>query len=98
MARSFERDIIPMARSLGLALAPWDVLGGGKLRSNAEEEKRRKTGENGRHMGVLPGDEGWERNETERKMSDALEKVAKEVGTEHITAGSYLHLFFGSMT
>jgi len=30
--RSFERDIIPMARSLGLALAPWQVVGGGELR------------------------------------------------------------------
>ena len=29
----------------------------------------------------------WERDEQEKKMSAALEKVAKEVGTEHITAG-----------
>ncbi len=29
---------------------------------------------------------GWERTEDEKKMSAALEKVAKEVGTEHITA------------
>jgi aryl-alcohol dehydrogenase-like predicted oxidoreductase len=28
----------------------------------------------------------WERNETERTMSAALEKVAKEVGAKHITA------------
>ena len=28
----------------------------------------------------------WERNEDERNMSAALEKVAKEVGTEHISA------------
>lgn len=84
MARSFERDIIPMARSLGLALAPWAVLARGKLRTDAEEERRRQTGEKGR---VLT-DPNWERTEDEKKMSKALEKVAKEVGVEHITAGS----------
>jgi aryl-alcohol dehydrogenase-like predicted oxidoreductase len=43
LERSFERDIIPMARSEGLALAPWGVLGGGKIRSNAEEARRRES-------------------------------------------------------
>ncbi|KAK0449040.1 NADP-dependent oxidoreductase domain-containing protein [Desarmillaria tabescens] len=37
--RSFEREIIPMAKSLGLALAPWGRLGQGKLRSDAEEQR-----------------------------------------------------------
>ncbi|KAI0301756.1 NADP-dependent oxidoreductase domain-containing protein [Multifurca ochricompacta] len=40
--RSFERDIIPMARTEGLALAPWGVLGGGKIRTDAEEARRRE--------------------------------------------------------
>jgi len=44
---SFERDIIPMARSEGLALAPWGVLGGGKIRSNAEEARHKESGEKG---------------------------------------------------
>jgi len=82
MSRDFERDIIPMCRSFGLALAPWNVIGGGRLRTDEEEERRRKTGENGRTM---LGPE-WERNEVEKKISRALEKVAKEVGTQHITA------------
>ncbi|KLO05785.1 Aldo/keto reductase [Schizopora paradoxa] len=89
MARSFERDIIPMARSLGLALAPWDVIGGGRLRTSAEEQRRRQSGEKGRVFAAHSGDVdmvGWERTEDEKKMSVALEKVAKEVGTEHITA------------
>jgi len=79
--RNFEREIIPMARSEGLALAPWGVLAGGKLRTDAEEERRKVTGEQGR---AAFG--SWERNEQEKKISAALEKVAKEVGTEHITA------------
>ncbi|KAJ3813807.1 aryl-alcohol dehydrogenase [NADP+] [Lentinula lateritia] len=79
--RSFERDIIPMARAQGMALAPWGVVGSGKLRTDAEEQQRKATGEKGRDMGA-----GWERNENEVKMSRALEKVAKEVGAKSITA------------
>ena len=82
--RSFERDIIPMARAEGLALAPWDVLGGGKVRSDAEEQRRRETGENGRTF-FSPG---WERTEEERKVCQVLEEVAKEVGVESITSGA----------
>ena len=83
MDRSFERDIIPMAREWGMALAPWNVLAGGKLRTDAEEERRRQTGEKGRNTTGA----GWERTPDERKMSLALEKVAQEVGTTSITAG-----------
>jgi len=32
---SIERDIIPMARAVGLALAPWNVLGAGKREKRA---------------------------------------------------------------
>lgn len=89
MERSFEREIIPMARSEGMALAPWNVVAGGKLRSDEEEERRAATGEKGRS--VMGQD--WRRNEEETKMSRALEKVAKEVGAKHITSGTPL---FGS--
>ncbi|KAJ7071731.1 Aldo/keto reductase [Mycena belliarum] len=100
LERSFEREIIPMARANGtepisrsrstlisrklegLALAPWSVLAAGKLRTDAEEEKRRETGEKGR---VLSNPQ-WERNEKEKTMSQALEKIAAEVGAKSITA------------
>ncbi|KAF5377118.1 hypothetical protein D9757_008808 [Collybiopsis confluens] len=81
MERDFERDIIPMARSMGLALAPWSVLAGGKLRTDAEEQRRKESGEKGRTM---IGD--WERNEDQIKVSRALEKVAKDVGAKSIGA------------
>ncbi len=82
--RSFEREIIPMARSLGLALSPWSVLAEGKLRTDAEEQQRRETGEKGRMM-FGPD---WERTEVEMKVSRALEKVAAEVGVgSNIRAG-----------
>ncbi|KAI0709650.1 aryl-alcohol dehydrogenase [Cerioporus squamosus] len=73
--RDFERDIIPMALSEGLALAPWNVLAGGKIRTDDEEERRRRTGEKGR---TVAGPD-WERTEVERKMCKALEEVAKQV-------------------
>ncbi|KAJ7499686.1 Aldo/keto reductase [Mycena latifolia] len=88
MERSFEREIIPMARAHGLALAPWNVLAAGKFRTDAEEEKRRATGEKGRTL----IDPKWERSEDEKKMSQALEKVAGEVGTTSITAVAIAYL------
>jgi len=82
MDRSFERDIIPMARDEGMALAPWNVLAGGKLRTDAEEESRAQSEDVGRG-----GTEGWRRNEQQKMMSKALEKVAGEVGAKNITSG-----------
>ncbi|KAK0477459.1 NADP-dependent oxidoreductase domain-containing protein [Armillaria novae-zelandiae] len=83
LERSFEREIIPMAKSLGMALSPWGVLGQGKLRTDAEEARRKETGEKGRLM----WGPNWERNEVEVKVSKALEKVAVEVGVgSNITA------------
>ena len=32
----------------GMALAPWNVLAGGKIRTDEEEERRRQTGERGK--------------------------------------------------
>uniref|UniRef100_A0A0W0FIL9 NADP-dependent oxidoreductase domain-containing protein n=1 Tax=Moniliophthora roreri TaxID=221103 RepID=A0A0W0FIL9_MONRR len=74
MQRSFERDIIPMARDFGMAPAPWGVLAGGKLRTDAEEQARLQSGEEGRKTW---GD--WKRNDAQVKVSRALEKVAGEV-------------------
>ncbi|KAJ7579509.1 NADP-dependent oxidoreductase domain-containing protein, partial [Mycena floridula] len=81
MERDFERDIIPMARSEGLALAPWSVLAGGKIRTDEEEQRRKDSGEKGRQW---LGD--WERTEAEKKVCKVLEEVATEVGAKHITA------------
>ena len=65
-----------------MALAPWNVLAGGKLRTDEEENKRIESGEEGRKIW---GD--WKRNEKERAASLALEKVAKEIGAKSITSG-----------
>ncbi|PWY86594.1 putative aryl-alcohol dehydrogenase [Aspergillus sclerotioniger CBS 115572] len=80
--RDFERDIIPMARHFGMALAPWDVLGGGKFQTKAELERRESTGETLRNFGGRPPYQ----LEDEVKMSEALAKVASEHNIESVTA------------
>jgi len=69
LSRSFERDIIPMARSEGLALAPWGVVGGGRIITDAEEQQRRQSGEGGRTIITS----SWERTPDEVKVSKKLE-------------------------
>ena len=66
----------------GLALAPWNVLAGGRIRTDEEEEKRRQTGEHGRTISRPD----WERTEPERKLCKALEEVQKQVGAKSIQA------------
>ncbi|KAI0672354.1 Aldo/keto reductase [Trametes maxima] len=83
LQRDFEREIIPMAREEGMALAPWNVLAGGKVRTDEEEERRRQTGEKGRT--IIQSD--WERNENEKEVCKALEKIAREVNAKSIQAG-----------
>lgn len=81
MLRDFERDIIPMALHYGMALAPWDVLGGGKFQTKKQVEERKKAGEGLRSiMG------SGEQTEQEVKISAALEKVAEQHGGVSITA------------
>ncbi|KAF5339647.1 hypothetical protein D9758_015583 [Tetrapyrgos nigripes] len=64
-----------------LALAPWNVIGGGRLRTDEEEERREKSGENGRSA----WGSDWKRTPEEVKISRALEKVAKKVGVKSIS-------------
>ncbi|KIX00143.1 uncharacterized protein Z518_10280 [Rhinocladiella mackenziei CBS 650.93] len=80
MQRDFEREIIPMARHFGMALAPWDVLGGGKFQTKKQLEARKKQGEGLRKM-VGTG----QQSAAQEKMSAALEKVANEHGLESPT-------------
>ena len=68
-----------------MAIAPFEVLAGGKIRADAEEERHRQSGENG----WTTFDPNWERTPAEKQVTDALEKVAAEVGAKNIQAGSY---------
>lgn len=81
MLRDFEREIMPMARAFGMALAPWDAIGGGRFQSKKALEERKKAGEG---LRSLMG--GPEQTEQEVKISEALAKVADEHGIESVTA------------
>ncbi|RYP48919.1 hypothetical protein DL768_005281 [Monosporascus sp. mg162] len=67
-SRDFEREIIPMARAEGMALAPWGALGGGKFKT---EEQRRN----------VQAGRSAEPTEAEVRVSRALEAVAKRKNT-----------------
>ncbi|KAH6912854.1 aryl-alcohol dehydrogenase [Coprinopsis sp. MPI-PUGE-AT-0042] len=79
--RSFERDIIPMAKVEGMALAPFNVLAQGKFRTDEEEKRRLETGELGRRIS-----RDWLRNDKEKEASRVLEKIAQEIGAKNITS------------
>ncbi|PIL22502.1 transporter [Ganoderma sinense ZZ0214-1] len=80
--RDIEREIIPMVKAEGMALCPWNVLAAGKIRTDAEEDKRRETGEKGRTL-MNPN---WEREEKHKKVAKVLEEIAAEVGATNIQA------------
>ncbi|KAK7040449.1 aryl-alcohol dehydrogenase [Favolaschia claudopus] len=79
--REMEREILPMCKHEGIALTVFGVLNEGRIRTDAEEERRRVTGVKGRTLHT-----GWERNEEEKKICAALEVVAGKIGAKHITA------------
>ena len=64
-----------------MAIAPWNVLAGGKIRTDAEEQRRAESGEQGRQ---IVGD--WKRTPEERNVCLELEKITREVGAKHITS------------
>lgn len=69
----------------GMALAPWGVVGHGKIRTDEEEKRRLESGEGGRSIGS-----DWLRTEDERKVCLALEKIAQGIGAKNITSGTYI--------
>lgn len=66
--RSFEREIIPMCRAEGMAIAPWGALGGGMFKTEEQfkNEDRRKMRE--------PTD-------AQLKLCKVLEEIANRKGT-----------------
>ncbi|KAF9690930.1 hypothetical protein EKO04_011113 [Ascochyta lentis] len=69
--RSFEREIIPMCLTEGMALAPWGALGGGGFKT----KEQRESGE-GRKNFVRVAFTG-----KEEKVSLVLEEIANKKGT-----------------
>ncbi|KAJ6139837.1 hypothetical protein N7471_006323 [Penicillium samsonianum] len=70
--RDFERDIIPMAASEGMGLAPWASLGGGAFKTTAQREELERAGNPGRQVPAT---------ERDIAVSKVLEAVAERHGT-----------------
>ncbi|OOO13894.1 NADP-dependent oxidoreductase domain [Aspergillus oryzae] len=79
--RDLEREIIPMCRDQGMAIAPWAPLGQGKFKSS-EARSSDSEGGCGRASNM---------SEHDIQVSDALEKVAKRKNTTlHAVALAYV--------
>lgn len=76
LVRDLEREIVPMAKHFGMAIVPFGVLGSGKFQSQRTVEERAKRGEKFRFNDPPSG--------AHIAMNEALERVAKEVGTDNI--------------
>ncbi|KAL7951987.1 putative aryl-alcohol dehydrogenase [Trichoderma barbatum] len=81
MLRDFEREIIPMAKHFGMALAPWGVVGGGMFQTKKALEQRKQLGESLRGLA-----KATEQTSDEERISEALATVASEHGIESVTA------------
>lgn len=80
LLRDLEREIIPMTRQFGMAIAPWDVLGGGHFQTKEAMEERKKRGEPIRT--AMAGGQ----SDDEAKVSEVLAEVAAEHGIKSVTA------------
>lgn len=72
--RDMERDIIPMCRAEGMAIAPWNALGGGAFKTKAQLEQMEKAGDKGRSS---------KPDKHDQNMTDVLEKIGKSIGSSH---------------
>ncbi|KAF9477337.1 Aldo/keto reductase [Pholiota conissans] len=91
MERSFEREIIPMAKSegdLGWPLAPWNILASGKIRTDDEERRRRESGE----KGCTIMEDRRERNDNQKLVCNGLEEVPNQIGAKSITSVAIVYL------
>jgi aryl-alcohol dehydrogenase-like predicted oxidoreductase len=69
-----ERDLLPMCREEGMAIAPWGAIGQGRFQRKADVGKSKD------------GRSAQKPTDDEAKVSAALEVVADELGVESITA------------
>lgn len=69
--RDLEREIIPMCRDQGMAIAPWAPLGQGKFKSVEQRNSEHNAGS--ARASAL--------SENDIKVSEALEKISKRKNT-----------------
>lgn len=72
-ARDFERDIIPMCKAEGMALAPWGALGGGYFKTDGERTQTQQNKNSGRNIPVMD-------TSNHRKVGKVLEEIGRIKG------------------
>ena len=72
-ARDFERDIIPMCKAEGMALAPWGALGGGYFKTDSERRAVRESRHGGRNIPVMD-------TSNHAKVGKVLEEIGRLKG------------------
>lgn len=68
--RDLEREIIPMCRDQGMAIAPWAPLGGGKFKTSEA-----------RSSGEVGSGRASDMSDSDLKISETLETIAKRKNT-----------------
>lgn len=81
LSRDLERDLLPLARHDGLAIAAWGAVGQGRFQRKAD----RGASKDGRSALPL--------TDKEVAASDALEVVADELGVQSVTAVALAYIF-----
>jgi len=74
LSRDMELEIIPMCRAENMALAPWGALGGGRFKTDQEQQDSKDKGEATRNfirVGIT---------DKSAAVTKALDKIAKEKG------------------
>lgn len=67
-----EAEIIPMCEDQGMAIVPWAALGGGQLMTADQRTQKEQS----------PGArKGYGHREADIKVSEALQKIAKDKAT-----------------
>lgn len=81
VSRDMERDLLPMAASEGMAIASWGTIGQGRFQTRAQRGKATE----GRSAGAL--------TDQDIAASDAMEKVAIELGVKNLATIALAYVF-----
>jgi aryl-alcohol dehydrogenase-like predicted oxidoreductase len=78
LERSVERDLLPMAKALGIGVTAWSPLGGGFLTGKYLKDAPRPSGPEKPRLEVVPAFR--EKSERNLHIAETLRKAAREAG------------------
>ena len=78
LERTVERELLPMAKALGIGVTAWSPLGGGFLTGKYLKDAPKLAGPEKPRLDVAPGFAA--RTDRSRLIAETLQKVAREAG------------------